>query len=283
MQTLTRGAHGDDVRTLQAKLAEKGFSPGALDGDFGPGTEAAVVAFQQSAGLVADGVAGPRTAAALGLAPADAAAAGVTSAAAAVPDPAPPGEMPAMTVAIASRMVAGAPLDNIRQNLPLVLEELANAGLTSPAMVLTAIATIGVETGRFAPIGEYVSQYNTSPGGRPFDRYDFRGDLGNGAAGDGAKYKGRGFVQLTGRANYLHFGPLIGVPDLADNPDQANEPSVAAKLLAAFLKATQNQIEDALANGDFARARRAVNGGSHGLAEFTRSYQTGAALLGYDQ
>jgi putative chitinase len=71
MQTLKEGSRGDDVLALQRKLVEKGFSPGALDGDFGPGTEAAVLAFQQGEGLLADGVVGPRTAAALGFAEAD--------------------------------------------------------------------------------------------------------------------------------------------------------------------------------------------------------------------
>jgi N-acetylmuramoyl-L-alanine amidase len=56
---------GDEVRKIQRKLKEAGFSPGAIDGVFGPHTRSAVVAFQLSAGLVADGEVGPVTAAAL--------------------------------------------------------------------------------------------------------------------------------------------------------------------------------------------------------------------------
>src|SRR5438105_10201609 len=197
METLKEGAKGEDVLLLQRKLVEKGFSPGVIDGDFGPGTEAAVLAFQQSEGLLADGVVGPRTAAALGFAAADL--------------PPAPG-MPNITVAIASKMVPGAPLANISDNLPLVMDELKQAGLTAQSIVLTAIATIGVETGRFAPISEFISRFNTSPRGGPFDLYDFRKkDLGNNTRGDGAKYKGRGFVQLTGKNNYQFFGQEIGV------------------------------------------------------------------------
>ena len=268
MQTLREGATGDDVRALQLALNQRGFSPGALDGEFGPGTEAAVLAFQHGAGLPADGVVGSRTAAALGLAEPPLAKT----------DPAAAGPMPGITVAIASKMVPAAPLANIKRNLPLVLDAMQAAGLTALPLVLTAIATIRVETGRFAPLDEYVSRFNTSPDGQPFDLYDFRADLGNNAVGDGAKYKGRGFVQLTGKANYRHFGPLVGAPDLADDPDRANEPDMAAKLLAAFLQAKQTIISEALADNDFARARRAVNGGTHGLADFTASYQTGLAL-----
>ena len=56
---------GDEVRKIQRKLKEAGFSPGALDGVFGPHTRSAVVAFQLSGGLVGDGEVGPVTAEAL--------------------------------------------------------------------------------------------------------------------------------------------------------------------------------------------------------------------------
>lgn len=64
-RTLRRGAKGEDVRQLQVMLRDAGFDPGPVDGDFGPGTHAAVVAFQRSAGLEPDGAAGPLTIAAL--------------------------------------------------------------------------------------------------------------------------------------------------------------------------------------------------------------------------
>ena len=58
---------GPLVRKLQAKLAALGFDPGVLDGEFGPHTQAAVVAFQLANGLTPDGEVGPMTAAALGV------------------------------------------------------------------------------------------------------------------------------------------------------------------------------------------------------------------------
>src|SRR4029077_18537819 len=59
MDPLQEGASGAQVVTLQTKLKAMGFSPGLIDGNFGPGTEAAVLAFQKSQGLLADGVVGP--------------------------------------------------------------------------------------------------------------------------------------------------------------------------------------------------------------------------------
>ena len=59
--TLRRGSVGGSVIYLQKRLLTLGFSPGAVDGDFGPKTEAAVRAFQQSKRLTADGIVGPKT------------------------------------------------------------------------------------------------------------------------------------------------------------------------------------------------------------------------------
>lgn len=67
MMTLRFGSTGAEVARLQDALRGRGFNPGASDGSFGRATEAAVVAFQRSEGLLPDGVVGPRTAAALGL------------------------------------------------------------------------------------------------------------------------------------------------------------------------------------------------------------------------
>ena len=64
---LKLGSIGQDVIELQQKLTDKSFSPGAIDGDFGENTKQAVIAFQRSVGLTADGIVGPRTRKALGL------------------------------------------------------------------------------------------------------------------------------------------------------------------------------------------------------------------------
>ncbi len=172
----------------------------------------------------------------------------------------------------------GARPEAIEAHLPLVLDALANEGLDDPLMVLMALATIRAETGGFVPIDEAVSAWNTPPDGPPYALYDHRDDLGNRGPGDGAAYRGRGFVQLTGRDNYRRYGNRLGVDLLAD-PERANDPRTAARLLAAFLQAHEARIRAALAVDDLAAARRAVNGGSHGLEAFASTWRAGEALL----
>jgi peptidoglycan L-alanyl-D-glutamate endopeptidase CwlK len=265
MPVLQEGAKGPEVMELQSRLKQLGFPPGTIDGTFGPATEAAVLAFQNSQGLLADGIVGEKTATALGFAPEKV--------------PAAPG-MPDIPISVVSKMLPDAHLANINKNLKPVLDALAQRGLTTLPVVLAALATIRAETDGFVPISEGISKFNTSPGGHPFDLYDNRADLGNKGPPDGDNFKGRGFVQLTGRANYEKFGPIIGVPTLADQPDQANESGIAANLLAAFVKAKEIPMKQALAAGDLATARRLVNGGSHGLGPFTEAYNTGMQFLG---
>ncbi len=180
-------------------------------------------------------------------------------------------------------MFPGAARTNVETNLPLVLQALNQAGLADPDMVLMALATICAETAVFLPIAERPSRFNTSgqPGGHPFDLYDHRAALGNQGPPDGERFKGRGFVQLTGRANYRQHGEAIGLGDqLVENPDLANDPGIAARLLASFLKHGEEHIRARLAAGDLAAARALVNGGSYGVEQFTEAFQTGRQMAG---
>ena len=265
MPTLQRGSSGPAVTDLQNKLRENGFDPGPSDGSFGPGTVRALQAFQQSKGLTADGVLGAQTAAALGLTL-----------------PAPVASLiPGVTVAMVCQMFPQTHPANIEQNLPSVLNSLVAPQLAFKSMILMALATIRAETESFLPISEFPSQFNTSPGGpHPFDLYDNRADLGNQGAPDGERFKGRGFIQLTGRANYQAHGNAIGMGNqLIDNPDLANDPDIAARLLASFLKSRQTAIQSALDAGNLAKARALVNGGTTGIDRFTDAYNIGKSVI----
>src|SRR5580704_15052028 len=169
---------------------------------------------------------------------------------------------------LVARIFPFTPIANIAANLPHVFAALAANSLADQQMLLVALATIRAEAESFLPLTESPSTFNTSPSGHPFDLYDHRRDLGNQGPPDGASFRGRGFVQLTGRANYTHYAKLIG-HDLVANPDLAASPAVAAQLLARFLADKEPAIRRALADNDLAAARRLVNGGTHGLDRFT--------------
>jgi hypothetical protein len=179
-------------------------------------------------------------------------------------------------------MFPGARHSNIDTNLPHVKQGLAGRELDDRAMLLMALSTIRAETANFVPIPEGISQYNTPPGGPPFALYDpgteIGHNLGNTQPGDGARFKGRGFVQLTGRANYTKIGGEIGC-DLIADPDLGCDGATAGLILAQFLKNAEARLRADLAANNLADARKAVNGGSHGLADFEDAYHKGLASL----
>ena len=265
---LRRGVQGSFVERLQRLLAAAGFNPGAVDGRFGPATEAALIAFQRARGLLADGVAGPLTWASLD----------------GRPLPSPADATGHVTVDLVADMFPFTQLNAIASNLPHLLGALRRFGLVEKPMVLMALATVRAEAEGFEPIDERPSRFNTSPGGHPFDLYDNRIDLGNRGRPDGDRYKGRGFVQLTGRDNYARIGRMIGRMTSEDRalerqPELANQPELAAQILAAFLAARRQPIKEALVDADLARARRLVNGGRHGLDRFAAAYAIGERRL----
>jgi peptidoglycan L-alanyl-D-glutamate endopeptidase CwlK len=282
MPLLKKGSTGPDVLTLQTSLKQLGFDPNGVDGIYGPGTQTAVIAFQKAKGLTPDGICGPSTMAALqsSAAVAGANVSGATSTAsvaAATATSLPPCNP---TVNEVAKMFPGVPVKNIQTNLPFVIQALDDAGLGDKDMVLMALATIRAETGNFTPLSEFQSKFNTAPGGPPFGLYDNRKDLGNQGPPDGSSFKGRGYIQLTGRSNYQIHGAAIGLGNqLITNPALANQPDIAAKLLASFLKSKEAKIRAALQRNDLRTARKLVNGGSHGLDQFTQAFNIGKACI----
>ena len=174
------------------------------------------------------------------------------------------------------RLFPDTPIAPIRTHLGTVLDGLRARGLTDRDMLLMALATIRAETEGFLPIDEGRSPLNTRDA--PFDLYEpgtGAGDrLGNTHRGDGPRFKGRGFVQLTGRENYTRIGPQVGA-DLVARPGLANDPVLAGLILAQFLQNEETAIRTALKAGDLLAARKLVNGGSHGFARFKDAFERG--------
>jgi putative chitinase len=163
----------------------------------------------------------------------------------------------------------GGKIKTIRTYWPAIRNALQDAQLDSAAIVAYALGTIAAENAGFTPLTEMISKYNTRHS--PFDQYDGRADLGNMMPGDGERFRGRGFVQLTGRANYLRYGERIGL-DLIELPELVGDTKVAAQLLALFIADREPAILTALKAGNLAVARKLVNGGTHGLDRFERAY-----------
>lgn len=270
MLYLKRGSSGAFVVTLQTKLLNSGFNPGKIDGNFGGGTEAAVIAFQKSEDLLPDGIVGIETIAKLKL----------SNTPQEVIEPNTTSFKNKFSVEIVSKLFPTTPISNIRKNLPFVLDSLADLKLDDKDMILMALATIRAETEGFEPISEFRSRWNSSPRGHSFDLYDNRSDLGNKGKPDGASFKGRGFIQLTGRANYTFYSLKLRLGNqLIESPDLANNPSVAAKLIAYFLKDKEKLIRQAILEKNLKQARKLVNGGSHGYSIFKNTFKTGNKLI----
>ena len=94
--------------------------------------------------------------------------------------------------------------------------------------------------------------------------YEGRKDLGNTQSGDGKRFKGRGYIQLTGRANYKTFGKKMGI-DLENNPTRASEPPIASKVaLSYWFQRVKPRVKDF---EDTKRVTKLINGGQNGLAD----------------
>jgi hypothetical protein len=170
----------------------------------------------------------------------------------------------------------GANLDNVKQHWPRLAEQLGHAGIYDRATAIAAFATTIVEVGtRFEPIPEYATG----------DAYEGRADLGNTQPGDGRRYKGRGYIQVTGRSNYGHYGRKVaelwgadlgGDLDLEAHPENALNPDVAAAVLAVYFR--DRGIPAMAEAGNWSGVRRAVNGGMNGWQTFANAVEALKAI-----
>lgn len=158
---------------------------------------------------------------------------------------------------------------------PEVMRSIANSdilaeyGITDENRINHFLAQMSHESGGFKHMTELRSDESaerkygagTSIGRR----------LGNTQPGDGAKFKGRGIIQLTGRDNYRRYGNMIGV-DLESNPELAAQPEIAVRIAAAYWQSKGlNALADA---GNIREITRRINGGYNGLADRKRRFQS---------
>lgn len=128
----------------------------------------------------------------------------------------------------------------------------------TPVRQAAFLAQVGHESGRLVYVKELWGPTDAQK------RYEGRKDLGNTQAGDGFKYRGRGLIQITGRANYSTAADALNEP-LIDFPEILEQPDIAALSAAWFWNSRGlNAMADA---GDFEKITRRINGGLNGFAD----------------
>lgn len=143
--------------------------------------------------------------------------------------------------------------------------------IDSPARQAAFLAQIGHESGGLIYVRELWGPTPSQEG------YEGRADLGNTEPGDGFRYRGRGLIQVTGRANYATCGAALNLP-LVDSPELLEQASNAAQSAAWFWNS--HGLNDLADIGDFNTITRRINGGLNGLANRLALYATCKAALG---
>ena len=136
--------------------------------------------------------------------------------------------------------------------------------------VAAFIAQIGHESGQLKYVKEIWGPTKAQA------RYEGRADLGNTQPGDGSKFRGRGLIQITGRANYKACGEALGL-DLINQPELLEKPQHACMSAAWFWSMKDlNTLAD---KGDFVKITRRINGGLNGLADRQALYDKALKVL----
>ena len=278
---LKLGSEGEDVKKLQIKL---GVDP---IGKFGPKTEAAVKGWQSEHGLTADGIVGDKTWGVI---------MGVTeqvSAPTVITEPSP------------VKSVGGLKLEKLKGHIPdsviaQIPDTAAKFEINTPLRLAHFLAQCGHESGGFRLTkenlnysakglnGTFKKYFPTLESAVPYERKPdkiankvYGGRMGNGpeSSGEGAKFCGRGYIQLTGKENYTAFGKSIN-EDMSANPEKV---ASSYALLSAAWFFNKNKLH-IMADGGASDAvvtsiTKRVNGGTIGLPDRIKHFKEYYSLL----
>jgi len=278
---LRKGDNNENVKLLQKKL---GVDP---VGNFGPATEAAVKAFQAKNGLVADGIVGDGTWNKLmGIST----PAPVAAPAGPLGNPSAPGSLK---------------LDKLKGHIPdaviaQIPDTAAKFGINTPLRLAHFLAQCGHESGGFRAVQENLNYsakglngifrkyFPTEASAAAYARNPakiaakvYGGRMGNGpeSTGEGYKFRGRGYIQLTGKDNYTAFGKAIN-EDITANPDKV---ATHYPLLSAawfFSKNGLHKIADeGASDAVVTKITKRVNGGTIGLPDRIKHFKEYYSLL----
>jgi putative chitinase len=280
---LKLGSEGEDIKKLQVKL---GVDP---IGKFGPKTEAAVKAWQSEHGLTADGIVGDKTwSIIMGVSESTS-----VSVPTVITEPAP------------VKSVGGLKLESLRGHVPdaviaQIPDTAAKFEINTPLRLAHFLAQCGHESGVFRLTkenlnysakglnGTFKKYFPTLESAQPYERKPekiankvYGGRMGNGpeSSGDGAKFCGRGYIQLTGKDNYTAFGKSIN-EDMSANPEKV---ASSYALLSAAWFFNKNKLH-IMADGGASDAvvtsiTKRVNGGTIGLPDRIKHFNEFYNLL----
>jgi putative chitinase len=273
---LKNGSKGEEVKSLQTKLGL------VADGNFGPGTEKAIKEWQIKNGLTADGIIGPSSLEKLGLK----IAAAVIKEDVVIPKGGP----------INLEKLKGHIPESVIVQIPTVMEKFQ---INTPLRLAHFLAQCGHESGGFKATQENLN-YSADGLKKIFPKYFhgniaesysrnpekiaskvYGGRMGNGGeeTKEGYKFRGRGYIQLTGKENYTSFAKSIG-EDTVANPDLVATKYALASAGWFFSKNGLNAISDKGADDATVTAvTKRVNGGTIGLPDRIKHFKEYYHLL----
>ena len=278
---LKKGSTGEDVKKLQTRLGI------TADGSFGPGTETKVKEWQTLNGLTADGIVGDGTWGKL--------FAGSETKAPETPKVTPVPSVPTSNFKL-DKLKGHVP-DSVIAQIP---QTAAKFNITTPLRLAHFLAQCGHESGGFKAVSENLNYsakglrgtfgkyfptdalanaYQKNPEKIANRVYSSRMGNGDEASGEGWKYKGRGYIQLTGKSNYMSFDKTVE-DDIVNNPDL-----VATKypLSSAAFFFDSNKLWGICDKGSddasVTAVTKRVNGGTIGLADRIKHFKEYYSLL----
>jgi putative chitinase len=273
------GSKGEEVKKLQAKLGL------AADGAFGPGTEKEVKKWQIEHDLTPDGIVGDGTWAKMFASE----------------------STPAPAVAPAAPVVnaGGLKLDKLKGHIPdaviaMIPDTAAKFGINTPLRLAHFLAQCGHESGGFRAtqenlnysakglMGIFKKYFPTAAMAASYERKPERiankvyaNRMGNGSelSGEGYKFRGRGYIQLTGKENYTSFGKAINENIIA-NPDVVSSKYALLSAAWFFTKNGLHKMADEGASDQVVtKITKRVNGGTIGLPDRIKHFKEYYKLL----
>jgi len=272
---LKKGSTGEDVKKLQEKLGL------AADGVFGSGTELAVKGWQSTHGLTADGIVGDGTWSKMF----------ATQTVITEPSPAP--------------NVGGLKLEKLKGHVPdsviaMIPDTAQKFQINTPLRLAHFLAQCGHESGGFKatqenlnysakglrgifgkyfPTDALAEQYQRKP--EAIASRVYGGRMGNGVEStkEGYKFRGRGYIQLTGKDNYTAFGKAIN-EDVVSNPDLVSSKYALLSAAWFFSKNGLHKMADEGATDTVVtKITKRVNGGTIGLPDRIKHFKEYYELL----